>query len=112
VVEGPQVAISGNAMTSFALVFHELATNAAKYGAFSARGGQVAIEWSREGGELHIVWREQGGPPVKAAPEREGFGSLLARRSVQGQLGGELAYEWDPDGLIVRLSAPSERLGA
>ena len=112
VVEGPHVAIRGDAMTSFALVFHELATNAAKYGAFSATGGQVTIDWSRDGSDLHIVWRERGGPAVRAAPEREGFGSLLARKSVHGQLGGQLFYDWDPDGLTVRLSAASERLGA
>jgi PAS domain S-box-containing protein len=110
--EGPQVTIGGDAMTNFALVFHELATNAAKYGALSAAGGQVAITWAMGEGELQIVWRERGGPAVKAAPEREGFGSLLARRSVQGQLGGKLAYDWDPGGLIVRLSAAAERLGA
>jgi PAS domain S-box-containing protein len=111
VIDGPQVAISGDAMTSFALVFHELATNSAKYGAFSSTGGQVAIDWSRDGDELHLVWRERGGPAVKAAPKREGFGSLLARRSVHGQLGGQLAYDWNPDGLTVRLSAAAERLG-
>lgn len=112
VIDGPQVAIGGDAMTSFALAFHELATNAAKYGALSAQGGQVEINWSMDEGQLQIVWRERGGPAVKAAPEREGFGSLLARRSVHGQLGGQLAYDWHPGGLIVRLSVASERLGA
>jgi two-component system CheB/CheR fusion protein len=112
VTEGPRVAIGGNAMTSFALVFHELATNAAKYGALSEAGGQVAISWAMGEGELQIVWRERGGPAVKAVPKSEGFGSLLARNSVHGQLGGDLAYDWDPGGLIVRLSAAAERLGA
>jgi PAS domain S-box-containing protein len=112
VTEGPQVAIGGNAMTSFALVFHELATNAAKYGALSEAGGQVAISWAMGEGELQIVWRERGGPAVKAVPKSEGFGSLLARNSIHGQLGGDLAYDWDPGGLIVRLSAAAERLGA
>ena len=106
------MAIGGDTMTSFALVFHELATNAAKYGALSTAGGQVAISWSMGEGELLIVWRERGGPAVKAAPVREGFGSQLARRSVHGQLGGQLAYDWDPDGLVVRLSVAAERLGA
>ena len=63
-------------------------------------------------GELQIVWRERGGPAVKAVPKSEGFGSLLARNSVHGELGGQLAYDWDPGGLIVRLSAAAERLGA
>jgi two-component system CheB/CheR fusion protein len=111
VTEGPQVAIGGNAMTSFALVFHELATNAAKYGALSEAGGQVAITWAMGERELQIVWRERGGPAV-TAPKSEGFGSLLARNSVHGQLGGKLAYNWEPGGLIVRLSAAAERLRA
>lgn len=112
VAEGPPVTIGGEAMTSFALVFHELATNAAKYGALSTAGGQVAISWSMGEGELLIVWRERGGPTVTAAPGHEGFGSQLARRSVHGQLGGQIAYDWDPSGLIVRLSVAADRLGA
>jgi PAS domain S-box-containing protein len=111
VAEGPPVSIGGDAMTSLALVFHELATNAAKYGAFSAANGRVTITWSMDEDELHVVWREQGGPTIKAAPAREGFGSLLARRSVHGQLGGQLAYDWVPGGLVVRMSASAERLG-
>ncbi len=112
VIEGPQVAIAGDAITSFALVFHELATNAAKYGALSVADGQVAVTWSMSEGDLQITWRERGGPAVKTALGREGFGSLLARRSVIGQLCGQLTYDWDPDGLTVRLSAAPERLGA
>jgi PAS domain S-box-containing protein len=112
VTDGPRVVIGGDAITSFALVFHELATNAAKYGAFSAASGQVAIKWSFIEGGLQIIWRERGGPPVTSSPQHEGFGSLLARRSVQGQLGGQLAYDWDFGGLVVRLSAAAGRLGA
>ncbi|MDQ2860524.1 MAG: hypothetical protein M3T55_07330 [Pseudomonadota bacterium] len=61
-------------------------------------------------GDLVLTWKEQGGPAIKGSPDHEGFGSLLARRSVTGQLDGALAFEWKPGGLIVRLSAAMERL--
>jgi len=109
-IAGDEVAIGGDAVTSLALVAHELATNAAKYGAFSTRRGRVHISWTVRKGALALIWEERGGPPVERAPEREGFGSLLARRSVQGQLDGKLAFDWTAKGLIVRLSAPMERL--
>lgn len=107
---GPAVPLGGQAVTSFALVLHELATNATKYGALSFPEGHIAIGWSVEAGTLLLEWRERGGPAISGPPSGQGFGSLLARRSVEGQLGGELAYDWDPEGLVVRLSAPMERL--
>ncbi len=110
VIAGPRVSIGGDAVTSLALVLHELATNAAKYGAFSTPRGRVHISWAVKKGEFSLSWRERDGPAVKGAPEREGFGSLLARRSVTGQLDGALAFEWKASGLIVRLSTAVERL--
>jgi two-component sensor histidine kinase len=109
VIRGPEVAIGGEAVTALALILHELATNAAKYGAFSSPKGRVHVAWSVNKGKLALSWRETGGPPVKAAPKREGFGSRLAQRSA-GQLGGQLAFEWNAEGVIVRLSAAAERL--
>ncbi len=110
VISGPATPVGGDAVTSLALVMHELATNAAKYGAFSTSGGGVHISWTAKKGRLALTWRESGGPIVSGPPEREGFGSQLARRSVAGQLDGRLAFEWKASGLIVRLSAPTERL--
>jgi PAS domain S-box-containing protein len=110
VIAGPDVAIGGDAVTSLALVIHELATNAAKYGAFSTPRGRVHISWAVKKGRLALVWEERGGPKVPGAPAREGFGSLLAQRSVQGQLDGTLAFNWNREGLIVHLSTPTERL--
>jgi two-component system CheB/CheR fusion protein len=110
VIEGPEVAIGGEAVTSLALVLHELATNAAKYGSLSTRSGRVRISWTVKEDRLALSWEEQGGPLIKGAPEREGFGSLLARRSVNGQLDGKLAFDWNAKGLIVNLSVPMERL--
>jgi two-component system CheB/CheR fusion protein len=110
VIEGPEVPIRGEAITSFALVLHELATNAAKYGALSAPQGRVRVSWAIEDGQLALIWEERGGPVILAAPQREGFGSLLARRSASGNLKGSIAFEWEPEGLTVRLSAAQARL--
>jgi two-component system, chemotaxis family, CheB/CheR fusion protein len=109
-IAGPDVAIGGDAVTSLALVFHELATNAVKYGAFSKPRGRLHISWVVEKGRLALTWKERGGPKVPGPPDREGFGSLLARRSVHGQLDGMLAFDWKAEGLIVHLSTPMERL--
>lgn len=110
IAEGPAVAVGGDAVTSLAMVLHELATNAAKYGALSRPDGRVHVSWSVKKERLELSWSEQGGPRVKGPPEREGFGTLLARRSISGQLGGQMTYEWNPEGLTVHLSASVERL--
>ena len=57
-----------------------------------------------------LTWREHGGPPINGEPENEGFGSLLARLTVMGQLGGNICYDWNQEGLTVKLSAPLEHL--
>ena len=110
VIEGPDVVLGGEAVTSLALVLHELATNAAKYGAFSTLDGRIHVSWTITGSELAVTWQERGGPTIFGPPERQGFGSLLAQRSINGQLGGQLAFEWDREGLTVRLTAKLERL--
>jgi two-component system CheB/CheR fusion protein len=109
-IEGPEVEIGGEAVTSLALILHELATNTAKYGAFSTPNGCLHISWEVANGELALTWKERGGPIIDHPPEREGFGSLLVRRSVNGQLRGTLTFDWNRDGLIVRLTAKAERL--
>ena len=57
----------------------------------------------------YATWVEKGGPRLKEAPQHEGFGSFLTRRIVNGQFGGQLLYDWKPEGLVVRLSVPLER---
>ena len=109
-IDGPELAVGPDAATNIALLVHELATNAAKYGALSRPGGRLHISWTATKGRLALSWAEQGGPAITAPPAREGFGSLLARRSVNGQLRGELVFHWNPDGLVVQLSADTERL--
>jgi PAS domain S-box-containing protein len=107
---GPDLPVGPKAATSLALVFHELATNAAKYGSLSTTEGSVEIDWSVQGGELLLKWEERDGPPIDVPPIEEGFGSLLARRSVDDQLGGQLSHLWRREGLIIHLSALVDRL--
>lgn len=112
VIEGPDVQVSGDAATSFALVLHELATNAAKYGALSTDDGHIRISWTVAQGKLELIWEEYGGPPIESAPKHEGFGTQLARRSAGGNLGGTIAFNWKREGLVVHLSASQTRLTA
>jgi PAS domain S-box-containing protein len=110
IVTGPCLPIGGNAITSIALVMHELATNAAKYGALSSPGGYIHIDWSVIEDELLLTWKERGGPSLDGPAEHEGFGGSLVRRIVTGQCGGRLSYDWKSAGLIIRLSLPVGRL--
>ncbi|HEY8033065.1 MAG TPA: PAS domain S-box protein [Methylocella sp.] len=109
-VTGPCLPIGGNAVTSVALILHELATNAVKYGALSSPRGYIHIDWSVKKDEFLLTWKEHGGPSLAGPPEHEGFGSSLVRRLVTDQFGGQLSYDWKPKGLIIRLSMPVERL--
>ena len=109
-IDGPEIAVGSEAATNVALVVHELATNAAKYGALSVPGGRVRISWAVAEGRLALSWEEKSGPVIAAPPEREGFGSELARRSVNGGLRGDLTFHWNPGGLVVLVAADTERL--
>ena len=111
-ISGAAVPIGDKTATSLALVLHEFATNAAKYGALSGETGRVALDWRMENGALHLTWRERGGPRIDGAPAARGFGSILATRSVEGQLAGKLTYSWLPEGLEITLLAPAEHLDA
>jgi PAS domain S-box-containing protein len=105
-IDGPSVRLSSTQATGLALVVHELATNAVKYGAFSNAEGRVSITWMAQCSTLAMEWMESGGPPVAEPPARKGFGTVLADRTVKSTLGGEIAYDWRPVGLRVRLSMP------
>ena len=105
-VEGPSLGLDARAYSVLALVTHELATNAAKYGALSAENGKLKVEWRlSEDGALEIDWRESDGPTV-VAPKRQGFGSILLKRSIPFDLGGESTIEYAPDGLRATLRIP------
>jgi PAS domain S-box-containing protein len=109
-LSGIDVEVSGSAVSSLALLLHEFATNATKYGALSAAGGRVKIAFAEEGDAVVVDWIERGGPRVTAAENREGFGAVLSRIAVSNQLGGEIARDWRPEGLAIRLSVPRSRL--
>lgn len=109
-IRGPEAQAGANASTSLALILHELATNAAKYGALSVPEGHLAVEWRLAAGALTLIWTEQGGPAIERPPERNGFGSQLARMSASGQLGGNIVYDWTATGVQITLAVPLERL--
>jgi PAS domain S-box-containing protein len=109
-IEGDDIGLDDRGATPIALVFHELATNAAKYGALSVAEGSVVIETRRVGDSIRISWTESDGPPVVGKPERQGFGTRLTDMSVVQQLGGTLEREWLPAGLRVNIEIRAERL--
>jgi two-component system CheB/CheR fusion protein len=87
-LSGPPVPLGVQAVTTFALILHELARNAAKYGAPSVDEGSVSVGWSFDGDNLVLNWKEGGGPKLSGTPKTEGFGTVLSNHSVRGQLGG------------------------
>jgi PAS domain S-box-containing protein len=110
VLEGPAIPVGSGVVTNLALVLHELSTNAAKYGALSSPRGHLAVRWTGDGERISLVWEEAGGPPPPAPPPAEGFGGQLTRRTVSGQLGGEMDYDWRADGLVLRMTLARDRL--
>ncbi|MBV8736771.1 MAG: histidine kinase, partial [Alphaproteobacteria bacterium] len=110
VVEGPDIRLGSQATTSLALVFHELATNAAKYGALLRDEGRVSISWGQEGEALALQWRESGGPVIAAEPVQKGFGSTLARNTIIYQLGGTFTLDWQAQGLVASFLLPLANL--
>jgi PAS domain S-box-containing protein len=107
---GIDAEVSGSAVTSLALLLHEFATNATKYGALSEAAGTVKVVFTEENDAILIDWIERGGPLVFAPENREGFGAVLSRVTVSNQLGGEIHRDWRPEGLAIRLSVPRSRL--
>ena len=109
-ISGDDVAIDDRGATPIALVVHELATNAAKYGALLTEKGQINIAIARSGDDLTIDWVEHNGPYLSGAPASSGFGTKLAELSVERQLGGTIINTWDPDGLHVQIKLKCSRL--
>jgi PAS domain S-box-containing protein len=109
-VSGPSVLLGAKPALALALALHELATNAAKYGALSGDSGVVDLRWHvvHEGEQPRfcLTWSEQGGPPILAQPTRRGFGSRLIERSFASEVGGEVKLTYAPTGLVCRLEAP------
>jgi PAS domain S-box-containing protein len=103
-VDGPPVRLSPATAQALALAFHELVTNAVKYGALSVPGGCVSVTWTAPSDvdATVITWQELGGPPV-VAPTRRGMGSRVLERALGGNVGGRTEMEWRPEGLVCRL---------
>lgn len=111
-VEGIDLQIDERAATPLSLMLHELSTNAAKYGGLAAIGFGVQITLTQVENTLQIIWKEAT-PSTKGKELSEsGFGSKFLRLTVEGQLDGKLAYEWQSDGLHVEINIPCERIVA
>lgn len=109
---GPDLLLPENAVVAMALLFNELATNAAKHGALTGADGRVEVSWTQddEGTEprlFRLSWAETGGAAPVAVPERTSFGTLLIERSVRNNLGGTIERRWEPGGLIVDIALPA-----
>jgi two-component sensor histidine kinase len=107
---GPEVVVGATAVTSLALALHESATNAVKYGALSEPNGAIRIKWEAQKDDFRLEWEETGGPPIAVVPDARGFGSVLTENSVIGQLGGKIEYDWQRNGLKLRMTVPLDRL--
>jgi two-component sensor histidine kinase len=106
---GPRVPLSPRIAVVLSMILHEIATNAAKYGALSNEAGTVALDWEvtteNAKPQLRLIWTEAGGPPV-TAPVQRGFGSRLIERSARDQLGGEATVDFLPRGVVCTVSCP------
>ena len=107
--KGPPISLTPKAAVALGMIIHELATNAAKYGALSSPDGEVELTWSIDALDgtrsLRIRWREHDGPPV-TAPVESGFGSTLVERQARNELGGSSRIDYLPEGIQVELTIP------
>ncbi|HYF54359.1 MAG TPA: PAS domain S-box protein [Salinarimonas sp.] len=104
-LSGPPVRLTPAMALSIAMALHELATNAAKYGALSGEAGRVAVAWQVEDDVLTLAWRESGGPLVER-PSRRGFGTRLIERGLASELKGEVQLRYEPTGVVCLMTAP------
>ena len=113
-MSGPSVPLSPRFAVVLSMILHEMATNAAKYGALSNDTGTVKLDWEviteHAGPKLRLVWTEAGGPPV-VAPVQRGFGSRLIERSARDQLGGEATVNFLPRGVVYTVTCALEEAG-
>jgi two-component sensor histidine kinase len=110
VIEGDDTPVGERTATALALIMHEQATNTVKYGGLSSETGRVALMGRNDGAHYDLTWAEAGGPAITHPPSRRGFGTVLAERSVAGQLDGTLEHDWAPGGLVMRLRVPMANL--
>lgn len=103
-IDGEDQMLEPNKAQTIAVTIHELATNAAKYGALSAADGRVHVAWSIAGGNLVLRWSETGGPPVRV-PTHQGFGTRVIAGMIR-QNGGEIGFDWRSQGLVCEIAVP------
>ncbi len=113
-LSGPALSISPAASQTIGMALHELATNAAKYGALSNESGRIAIEWDLQANgaaepKFMLSWAETGGPPV-AKPQRRGFGSKVTSGMVEDSVGAEVSVDYAPSGLVWRLECRASNI--
>jgi two-component sensor histidine kinase len=102
-IDGPNLLLTPNTAQAVAVILHELATNAAKYGSLCVPKGQVEVTWSSMAdGQLMLRWTESGGPPPKK-PTREGFGTSVIERMIREQLKGQMHLDWRTEGLACEI---------
>ena len=104
-ISGPDVSLEPSTAQALALAIHELATNAAKYGALSLASGNIDVAWVLEGGSVDLRWAEAGGPRV-TRPSDGGFGIRVITSSVESQLGGKVDLDWRSEGLNCAIRIP------
>jgi two-component sensor histidine kinase len=103
-IGGPKVLLESNTAQAIAVTLHELATNAAKYGALSVPDGRVHVEWSRGAGErLVLCWTETGCPFVEP-PTRKGYGTRVMESIIRGPPNGEVRFDWRAEGLACEIT--------
>jgi PAS domain S-box-containing protein len=102
---GPGIVLQPAAAQTLALVLHELVTNAAKYGALSSLSGKVKLIWTSDGRTIEFTWTESGGPET-SKPAALGFGTRIVLASIERQLGGRVAFDWQPQGLTCTFAVP------
>jgi len=111
--EGPNLFLKPEAVQNLGYAFHELATNAAKYGALSRPDGKVTLRWALipapSGGRVQISWQESGGPRV-SAPRRSGLGSMLIGTMTEKSLGAKVTIRYEPTGFVWEIDMPAERV--
>jgi PAS domain S-box-containing protein len=106
-ISGDDAPVGAGAGTALALIIHELATNAVKYGSLARAEGQVSMRGEiLPDSQFRLTWQERGGPAITSPPTYQGFGTLLAYRGATGQLGAVIEQDWAEEGLTVRLTVP------
>jgi PAS domain S-box-containing protein len=112
-IEGPAIALKPEAAQNLGLALHELAVNAARFGALSVPGGRVAITWIRRegasGNSVELDWRENSGPKVRVR-RKKGFGSMVIERNLARALDADVKLEFDPSGLHCLIIIPASQI--